>query len=112
MLPSTSVYTFRRLKFFTKPDLLAHSERHVWLRVNSIDLIRYCYDAADALAIVYLDGAFAVIGSMVIAVMEELVGFGRSWASAMPTCGEDSAGQFSAGNRRSCSYFGEEEESG
>jgi hypothetical protein len=55
------------------------------LRVNSINLlIRCCYDAADAPAIVYLDGALAVIGSMFIAIVEELVGLGRSWASAMP----------------------------
>jgi hypothetical protein len=65
---------------FTKPDLFSH----VWLRVNSINLIRCCYDATDAPAIVYLDGALAVIGSMIIPVVEELVDFGRSWASATP----------------------------
>ena len=65
---------------FTRPVVIADSELHVWLRVYAVNLLIRCwFDVADAPAITYLDDAFAVIGPMVIAVVEEFVGLVVGW---------------------------------
>lgn len=58
------------------------------LRIYAINpLIRCCFDVADAPAIIYLDGAFAAIGLIVIAVVEEFVGLIVGWAAVNASLG-------------------------
>jgi hypothetical protein len=96
---------------FTKPVVMVDSERHVRLRVYAINLlIRYCFDVAHASAVIYLDDAFAVIGPMVIAVVEEFVGLVVGWASVNASLERRQYWRFLCWSRRHCSYFGEKEE--